>query len=430
MTFCELSLLQLTMQSRGATVIRLLKTCPIRPVGLRRNPAMNSCCTEVRELWTSRVTAAADKKLFTPGPLGTSLTVRKAMLRDLGSRDTEFINTIQYIRENVLKIAGVGKDKYTTVPLQGSGTYAVEAVLQTATPKNGGKVLILANGAYGKRMDRICEVANIPRHMLLFPEDKPVDLQKVEQHLTEQADYALVAIVHCETSSGVMNPIQPVSHLIKKYASHAAYFIDAMSSFGAIPFKMEEVKADYVVSSANKCLQGVPGFSFAVARLDHLMKCKGNCRTLSLDLVDQYLNLENTGQFRFTPATHAMLAFKQALDEFFAEGGVEGRQKRYQENNRIVKEGMKKMGFKELVDPKFSGPIITSFLFPNDKNFNFGTFYAQLNDLDQVIYPGKVTDAECFRIGNIGDLHPQDMLYLLTCIQKVCEAMRIVLPVN
>uniref|UniRef100_T1JE68 Alanine--glyoxylate aminotransferase n=1 Tax=Strigamia maritima TaxID=126957 RepID=T1JE68_STRMM len=373
--------------------------------------------------------AAMDKKLFTPGPLGTSGTVKKAMLRDLGSRDVEFINTVKYIREQLLHIAGVSSTKFTAIPLQGSGTYAIEGVLQTATPRIGGKVLVIANGAYGMRMHKICEVANIPVHMLWFRDDRMVDLNEIEDHMKCHS-YSVVACVHSETSSGVLNPVESIGQLVKKYCVDAEFFVDAMSSFGAIPLEIENVGATYVVSSANKCLEGVPGFSFAIAAKDSLNKSKGNSRSISLDLYDQYKGLESCGQFRFTPPTHTILAFKQALEEFIAEGGVTARGKRYQENNKLLREGMKKLGFKELVPSDHTGFIITSFHYPNDPQFKFSTFYSKLNELDQVIYPGKLTQADCFRIGNIGHIFPQDIAHLLKCIKKVCKEMFISIPVT
>lgn len=373
---------------------------------------------------------AMDKKLFTPGPLCTSMTVKSAMLRDLGSRDIEFIDLVKSLRKKLVEIAGVSTEEYTAVPMQGSGTFAIESVFQTAVPRSGGKVLILENGAYGKRMGKICECMGIDCHIESFPENNYVDVSRVENILKEDKSYTLVAIVHCETSSGVFNPVEQVGNIVKQYCPDASFFVDAMSSFGAVPLDLIEAKVDYIVSSANKCLEGVPGFSYVVARIDKLQKCKGNSRSLSLDAYDQYENLEKTNQFRFTPPTHTMLAFNQAMKEFEEAGGVKGRSKRYQENNAILKEGMKRLGFQEFLDPSHKGYIITSYRFPSDKNFNFQEFYKKLNEKDQVIYPGKVLDADCFRIGNIGHLLQDDMRHLLKCIEEVCNEMKISIPIQ
>jgi len=368
-----------------------------------------------------------DKKLFTPGPLGCTLSVKEAMLRDLGSRDKTFIKTISDVKKELLKIAGADEDNWTAVLLQGSGTYAVEAVIQTTSPRDGARVLVIANGAYGKRMQKICQVAGIECDIIMSSEVLPVDVEQVKSQLCSGVKYSTVAIVHCETSSGVMNDVEAVGHLVRLHQPMAHYFVDAMSSFGAVQLDLNNI--DFVVSSANKCLQGVPGFSYAISRRTALNGCQGNCRSLSLDLFDQDKNMEKSGQFRFTPPTHTILAFNQALIEFYGEGGLQGREKRYKENRAVLKEGMARMGFKELVPEQHAGHIITCFFYPKHKNFSFETFYQKLSDLDQVIYPGKVTEAPCFRIGNIGDVNTQDMKHLLDCIKSVLGDMEIPIPV-
>ena len=215
---------------------------------------------------------------------------------------------------------------WTAVLLQGSGTYAVEAVLQTCSPREGARVLVIANGAYGKRMGQICQVAGIECEVMRSAEIFPVDLDRVRARLTAGVRFSAVCVVHCETSSGVMNDVESLGRLVRETQPEAFYFVDAMSSFGAVPLDLSSV--DFVVSSANKCLQGVPGFSYAISRRSALESCQGNCRSLSLDLVEQERNMASTGQFRFTPPTHTILAFRQAVKEFYEEGGLEGRQRR------------------------------------------------------------------------------------------------------
>jgi len=368
-----------------------------------------------------------DKKLFTPGPLGCSVTTKEAMLRDLGSRDSEFINAVANIREELLNVAGVSEPDWTAVLMQGSGTFAVEAVLQTSSPRSGARVLVFANGAYGKRMHKVCSVVDIACDLVVSSEILPVDLSSVKEKLCSGVAYSTVCVVHCETSSGVMNEVEKIGELVRKHQPKASFFVDAMSSFGAVPLDLKNV--DFVVSSANKCLQGVPGFSYAICRRTVLANCVGNCRSLSLDLVDQDQNMEKSGQFRFTPPTHTILAFRQALQEFHAEGGLVGREKRYKENRAVLKKGMAELGFKELVPEENAGHIITCFYYPRDPNFSFEKFYRKLSDIGQVIYPGKVTDAACFRIGNIGDLHVIDMEHLLGCIKQVLSEMGVKVPV-
>nr|CAD7429598.1 unnamed protein product [Timema monikensis] len=381
----------------------------------------------------------AGKKLFTPGPLGCSRTVKEAMLTDVGSRDTDFIETIRAIRSKLIDIAGISHEEYTSVLLQGSGTFSVEAVLQLSSPRNGAKVSHLKPhtlvtcfcSAYGNRMKVICDTSGIPAEVLEFPENNIVDPDTVSRHLsTPGAEYTTVAVVHCETSSGVINPVEEIGRVVKRLVPDAIYFVDAMSSFGAVPLDVKGGRLDFLVSSANKCLQGVPGFAFVIASKVALAASKGNCRSLSLDAASQWEGLEQNGQFRFTPPTHSLLAFTQALKEYEQQGGLQGRAKRYEENCRVLQEGMKEMGFTKLLSDKHQGYIITSYHFPKHNNFQFNDFYLRLNDLGQVIYPGKTTRANCFRIGNIGELYPEDMRHLLKCVKEVLTDMGIPVPLS
>ncbi|XP_065069699.1 2-aminoethylphosphonate--pyruvate transaminase-like [Rhopilema esculentum] len=373
---------------------------------------------------------APQKKLFTPGPLGVSYETKAAMLQDLGSRDVQFMNTVKFIRSRLLELACVSPDTFATIPVQGSGTYAVEAVLSTVVPRKNGKVLILVNGAYGRRMIQIVDYMQCDKIILEGAEHNKADVNEVRKILQENPDVTTVSMVHCETSSGVIHPVEEVGKAISEISPNAIFFVDAMSSFGGIPLDLNEAKIDFMVSSANKCIEGVPGFSYAIGNIEKLMKCKGFARSLSLDLVEQYDSLEKTGQFRFTPPTHAMLAFKKALQELEEEGQIPGRSARYQKNREVLRHGMREMGFKEFLDDSHKGYIITSYFFPEDKSFDFKQFYQKLSDKGQVIYPGKVTKADCFRIGNIGHLFPSDMEYLLTCIKEVCAEMNVKLPIQ
>ncbi|XP_076042837.1 2-aminoethylphosphonate--pyruvate transaminase-like [Oratosquilla oratoria] len=370
------------------------------------------------------VVPPTEKKLFTPGPLCCSSGVKAAMCYDLGSRDQQFLSCVREIRQGLLDIAGVSSPEFTAVLLQGSGTYTVEAVLQTTSPRQGAKVLILANGAYGLRMKKICEVAGISCQLEEFPENKKIDLIKVKEILQNDTKFTTVGVVHCETSSGVINPVEELGCLIKTYQPGAMYFVDAMSSFGAIPLDLKASHIDFMVSSANKCLEGIPGFAYVICRTQCLVSCKGNSRSYSLDIVDQFEGLQKNGQFRFTPPTHSMLAFRQALEEYKKAGGLPARKKRYMENRAVLKHGMKDLGFRELLDEAVhEGYIITSYFIPEHPNFHFQTFYTELSNRDYVIYPGKVSKANCFRIGNIGHLFPSDMKNLLHTIKEVLNIM-------
>ena len=364
-----------------------------------------------------------DKPLFTPGPLTTSQTVKQAMLRDLGSRDTEFIRLVREIRDELLAIAGVSQAKgYECVLMQGSGTFGIEAVMTCAIPKNG-KWLIAINGAYGKRMKKIAEIHSIETVTLDVTENTPLSAEAIDEALARDPSISAVAVVHCETTTGIMNPIQEIGKVVKKHGK--TYFVDSMSAFGAVQFDYEACEIDYLVSSANKCIEGVPGFSFCIASRTALEKTADWSRTLSLDLFAQWVGLEKNGQFRFTPPTHTMLAFRQAIAELHMEGGVAGRESRYQTNCAALLSGMRKLGFREYLAEEFQGHIISSFLYPNDESFCFETFYEKLNDRGLVIYPGKVSNANCFRVGNIGRIFEADVQMLVATIEVVLKEMNV-----
>lgn len=363
-----------------------------------------------------------DKILFTPGPLTTSQTVKQAMLRDLGSRDFEFITTIKEIRQKLLEVGCVARAGYEAIPMQGSGTFGLEAVVSSTIPPQG-KFLVIINGAYGKRIAEMARILKIDVETLTYPENEHPNLAEIEKTLTEDPSITTVCVVHCETTTGIINPVQEIGHLVRRL--DRVFFVDAMSSFGAIPLNLAECEIDYMVSSANKCIEGVPGFSFVLARKETLLKTEGYARSMSLDILSQWKGLESNGQFRFTPPTHTLLAFHRALLELEEEGGAAGRAKRYQNNYRVLVNGMRAMNFKEYLPPEIQGYIITSFLFPEHPNFAFEEFYNRLNNKDQVIYPGKVSNADCFRIGNIGRIFEPDVRILLACIRETLEEMNI-----
>ena len=362
-----------------------------------------------------------DKALFTPGPLTTSASVKQAMLRDLGSRDIEFIDTIKDIRQRLVAL-GRGSDEYTTVLIQGSGTFGIEAVLSSVIPADG-KLLILVNGAYGKRMLKIAGIHKIQVVELFFPENSQPDPQALEQALMADPLITHVAVVHCETTTGIINPIEVYGEIIKRY--QRTYIVDAMSSFGAYQVDLKALGIDYLVSSANKCIEGVPGFSFVIARKSALETTRGFARTLSLDLLAQWEGLEGDGQFRFTPPTHVLLAFQRALLELEQEGGVEMRGGRYQGNYEITVSEMEAMGFKAYLEPHLRGYIITSFYYPDHPLFNFRQFYELLSEKGHVIYPGKLSHADCFRIGHVGRLNNSDVRALMAAMRETLAEMHI-----
>ena len=370
--------------------------------------------------------ATKDKTLFTPGPLTTSQTVKQAMLRDVGSRDVEFIETVRCIRQALLALAGVSQETgYEAVLMQGSGTFGIEAVIGSTVPPDG-KLLVIINGAYGARIAEIARVLKIDTTTLECTTNVAPVPADVGRMLSEDAAITNVAVVHCETTTGIINPIDQIGRVVRQHDK--TYFVDSMSAFGAVPFDFAACGIDYLVSSANKCVEGVPGFSFVICRRDALQATEGWARSLSLDLLTQWQGLEANGQFRFTPPTHAILAFEQALRELQAEGGIEGRATRYRANYQALVAGMREMGFAEYLSPKLQGTIITAFYYPNHPRFQFDEFYTRLNDKGFVIYPGKMSNIDCFRIGNIGRLFERDILALLAAIRATLSEMEIELP--
>lgn len=355
--------------------------------------------------------------LLTPGPLSTSQTVREAMLQDWCTWDKDYNEGIVTpIRKGLLAIAGLDEDAYTSVLLQGSGTYCVEATIGAAVRPED-KLLILANGAYGKRMAQIADYYHINYVLVSLHETELVTGEVARRALEEHPGITHLSMVHSETTTGLLNPIEEVAEVIK--GRGITFIVDAMSSFGGVPIDVRGLGIDFLVSSANKCIQGVPGFGFILAKKDKLMATKGNARSLSLDIYAQWEAMEKgSGKWRFTSPTHVVHAFYQAMKELNEEGGIMARYKRYQENHQILVEGMRRLGFKTLLPDDAQGPIITSFLYPS-ADFDFTTFYARLKEKGFVIYPGKISDADTFRIGNIGDIFPKDMEALIQSIKEI-----------
>ena len=354
--------------------------------------------------------------LLTPGPLSTSESVRQAMLQDWCTWDKDYNEgVVTVIREQLLKLAGLDGE-YTTVLLQGSGTYAVEATLSCAVRPQD-KLLIVANGAYGKRMGDIARRHGLNHVLVSLKETAPVTPEAVRRALEEHPDISHLAMVHCETTTGILNPVEAVARAIR--GRGLTFIVDAMSSFGGIPIDIRKLGIDFLVSSANKCIQGVPGFGFVIARRSSVARCEGGYRSLSLDLYDQWAEMEKgRGKWRFTSPTHVVRAFFQAVKELEDEGGVEARHDRYRENHAELVEGMRRSGFRTLLPDELQSPIITSFLYP-EEDFDFQKFYEALKERGFVIYPGKISEAPTFRIGNIGDVFPDDFRRLAEAVADI-----------
>lgn len=355
--------------------------------------------------------------LLTPGPLTTSESVKEAMMSDWCTWDKDYNSGIvEVIRVELVKLASSRPDEYTAVLMQGSGTFCVEAAIGS-TIRNDEHLLIAANGAYGKRMGVIADYYGIKHHLLNFAETEQVDPAAIDAYLNTHPEVTHVAVVHCETTTGVLNPLKAIAKVAKGHGK--ILIVDAMSSFGGVPIDMAGLGIDIMISSANKCVQGVPGFGFVIIRKTLLQGCKGIARSLSLDLYDQWQTMEQGhGKWRFTSPTHVVRAFMQALKELQEEGGIAARNARYRENHRTLVEGMRRLGFETLLPDEWQSPIITSFYYPT-ADFDFNRFYQRLKAKGFVIYPGKISQADTFRIGNIGDVYPDDFCRLVDAIASL-----------
>lgn len=350
-------------------------------------------------------------KLLTPGPLTTSDTVKKEMMFDHCTWDDDYKKITQKIRKELLSLAHVSEEEYTVVLMQGSGTFGVESVVTSSVGADE-KILVCSNGAYGARMAQIAKQAG--RQVVEYREEfnRIPDAEKIKKILEEDASITHVGMIHSETTSGILNDIASVGKVVKEAGK--TFIVDGMSSFGGVEIDVKGIGIDFIISSANKCVQGVPGFSYIICRRDALKKCEGKCGSLSLDLYDQWVTMEKDGKWRFTSPTHVVLAFAKALEELKAEGGIPAREKRYRENNKRLIARMRQLGVKTYIDEVVQGPIITTFLYPESSNFSFQEMYQYIKDRGYAIYPGKVTDADTFRIGSIGEIYPEDM-------DRVCD---------
>jgi 2-aminoethylphosphonate-pyruvate transaminase len=368
---------------------------------------------------TPAVSDTGDPLLLTPGPLTTGKRVKEVMVHDWGSRDAAFLKINSDVLARLPEIVN-GAGDYVTVPMQGSGTFAVEAMLTTFVPPTG-TVLLLINGAYGHRAKKILDIARRGVVVHETPEDTPPDLAAVERILKDTPAITHIFTVHCETTSGVLNPIADIGALARKYRK--SYLIDSMSAFGALPLDAQAIGPDAIAASSNKCIEGVPGLGFVICRKSALEQTAGNATTLVLDLHDQWKNFEKTGQYRFTPPIHVIVSFHQALMEFFEEGGQPGRGKRYAENCKVLIDGMRALGFEPLLSDNLQAPIIVTFRMPADPRFRFQEFYDRLKERGYVIYPGKLTVADSFRVGCIGRLYPDHMRGALAAIRDILDEL-------
>lgn len=360
--------------------------------------------------------------LLTPGPLTTSRTVKLALLADWGSRDVEFRKLVKEIRQELLRLAGCD-DTYECVLMQGSGTFAIEAALGAFCPDKRKKTLVVANGAYGERAAQILTKINRPHERISKTDVTQLSPDHILPVLEDDKNITHVWLIHCETTSGIVNPLSDLARAVKSQGR--IFMVDAMSSFGALDVNMVRDGIDVLVSSSNKCIEGIPGFSYVLVRKDMLLLSEGQSHSVVLDLYEQWNGLEKNGQFRFTPPTHALVAFRQALRELEEEGGTPARLKRYSRNAEVLLAGMAELGIQPLLMANESGPIIQTFLTPRDANFKFEEFYEKLRSRGFAIYPGKLTQRDSFRIGTIGHLDESVMMRVIDAIKDVLHEMNV-----
>jgi 2-aminoethylphosphonate-pyruvate transaminase len=358
--------------------------------------------------------------LLTPGPLTTAYEVKQAMLKDWGSWDDDFRAMTRDMRRRLLALLGEGSDQYDCVPMQGSGSFCVEAMLGTFVPRDG-KVLVLANGAYGLRAATTMDYLGRAKVLHDKGDYLPPRGDEVARILAEDPAITHVLAIHCETSSGILNPIEEISEAT--YAAGRKLLIDSMSAFGAVPLEPSKIRFEAFVSSANKCIEGVPGFGFVIAKKSLLEASKGNSHSLALDVHAQWANMEKTGQWRYTPPTHVVAAFIEALKLHEAEGGVAARGARYARNRNVMVAGMRGLGFETLLEARWLSPIIVTFFCPADPKFVFSTFYDLMKQKGFIIYPGKLTVVDSFRIGVIGRMDEHVMTRVVEAAREALAEM-------
>jgi 2-aminoethylphosphonate-pyruvate transaminase len=363
---------------------------------------------------------SVDPLLLTPGPLTTSLRTRQSMLRDWGSWDVDFNRITARIRERLLEIVH-GTGTHECVPLQGSGTFAVEGAIGTLVPR-GGHVLVPQNGAYCQRIARICRILGRKLSTLDYAEDAQVRPEDIDRALASDTTITHVALVHCETSTGIVNPLHEVAEVVARHGK--GLLVDAMSSFGALEIDARRTPFDAVVAASGKCLEGPPGMGFVIIRRTALERCEGNSHSLAMDLYDQWTYMEKTTQWRFTPPTHIVAAFDAAIEQFLEEGGRAARGARYARNCRTLIEGMARLGLKSFLPEAIQAPIIVTFHAPETRAYNFKSFYNAVKERGYILYPGKLTTVETFRVGCIGQLGERGIAGAVEAVGQVIECMQ------
>ena len=360
-----------------------------------------------------------DPILLTPGPLSTSLATKQAMLRDWGSWDASFNAITTSMCRDLVEVVH-GEATHACVPLQGSGTFSVEAAISNLVPREG-KVLVPQNGAYCQRIVKILKYLGRAHAALDLPEDKHPTGAMVEEALARDPSITHVAQVHCETGTGILNPLAEIAEACARHGK--GLIVDAMSSFGAIDIDVSKYPVDAVVAASGKCIEGPPGMGFVIARKAVLEKCQGNSHSLAMDLYDQWNYMQKTTQWRFTPPTHVVAAFRVALDLFRAEGGTSARGARYRRNCDTLIDGMGALGFKTFLPRAIQAPVIVTFHAPGDANYAFKPFYDKVKARGYILYPGKLTQVETFRVGCIGAIDANEMRNVVSAVGETLKEM-------
>jgi 2-aminoethylphosphonate-pyruvate transaminase len=362
-----------------------------------------------------------DPILLTPGPLTTSLPTKMAMLRDWGSWDASFNAVTADVRRKLLGIVHA-EATHVCVPMQGSGTFSVEAAVNTLVPRDG-HLLVLINGAYGTRMAKLATMMGRRTSVFETAEDVPTTAQDVDRLLAADASITHVGLIHCETSTGILNPLAEIAAVVQRHGR--SLIVDAMSSFAALPIDARTMPFDALIAASGKCVEGPPGMGFVIARRSALEGCAGRSTSLALDLHDQWTYMEKTTQWRYTPPTHVVVAFNAALDQLLAEGGQPARLARYAANCRTLVDGLAALGFRVFLRPEIQAPIILTFHAPVDAAYAFKPFYDRVRDKGFILYPGKLTKVETFRVGCIGAIGPDEMRHAVNAIRDTLAEMGI-----
>jgi 2-aminoethylphosphonate-pyruvate transaminase len=342
------------------------------------------------------------------------------MLHDWGSWDVDFNAITGRIRERLLQIVAASAT-HECVPLQGSGTFSVEGAIGTLVPRNG-HVLVPQNGAYCQRIARICRVLGRRLTTLDYAENTQVLPSDIDRALAADASITHVALVHCETSTGILNPLHDIAEVIARHGR--GLIVDAMSSFGALEIDARRTPFDAVVAASGKCLEGPPGMGFVIVRRAVLERCEGNSHSLAMDLHDQWVYMQKTTQWRYTPPTHVVAAFDAAIAQYLEEGGREARHARYALNCRTLIEGMARLGLRSFLPPAIQAPIIVTFHAPDTPRYSFKSFYDAVKSRGYILYPGKLTTLETFRVGCMGQLGERGMAGAVEAVAQVLAEMR------